>query len=68
MPIQSWSISNLNVSRTFPPALLYMPDIGTDGNASCADENKRQYQIFVKLYFQEYEASEFEPFIKLSSP
>ena len=31
VPIHNWSSSNLNVSRTLPPDLLYIPEIGCDG-------------------------------------
>merc|ERR1711978_840098 len=34
VPIQSWSSSNLNVSRTLPPCLFSMPERGTEGSAS----------------------------------
>lgn len=34
VPIQSWSCSSLNVSRTLPPDLLYIPAKGTVGKRS----------------------------------
>ena len=36
VPIQSWSISILKVSRTLPPDLLYMPDRGCGGRECLA--------------------------------
>lgn len=34
VPSHNWSNSNLNVNRTFPPALLYMPVNGKCGSGS----------------------------------
>lgn len=52
VPIHNWSCSSLNVSLTFPPDLLYIPDKGTVGNRSCLRNDAVSHHVSCDIYIK----------------
>lgn len=49
VPIHNWSCSSLNVSLTFPPDLLNIPDKGTVGNRSCWRDKAVAHHVWLYI-------------------